>query len=150
MQYSFFTLIGLFNCIFRRAGSFSDDVVGKRYFHNLHHIRCSCIVTFCLHTAGVCKVGFLTADVLGRLIHQSDEGFHIPRYSLAQGVSRVVARGQESCVNQVLYRQNLPLLQVDGSLFLAGCFCRHRDLLIERKVLYCQQYGHQLSNAEWL
>ena len=117
MQYSFLLLLVFSIVYFVEPAAFSDDVVGKRYFHNLHHIRCSCIVTFCLHTAGVCKVGFLTADVLGRLIHQSDEGFHIPRYSLAQGVSRVVARGQESCVNQVLYRQNLPLLPVDGSLF---------------------------------
>ena len=92
----------------------------------------------------------------GPHIHHVAEGSQIAAHGKGQDRGRVVGRGKEGCVKQVLYPDFLSRIQKDGDRIRIGNgrkdFFRYSDLLLQVQVpllygFHCQKGRHDLCDG---
>ena len=135
-----------------------DDGLKQLVFHGrLHHqgdVIGSGIVIGVVEAVDIDKVGPLASQLLGPLIHVLHKGRLVPVHRLRQDLGRLVGRGEQQAVQQLLHRQHLPCLDIGGGAPLRdpGRGGGGRDGGIRNKLplldgLQHQQRGHHLGDA---
>ena len=130
-------------------------------FHGrLHHqgdVIGGGIVIGVVEAVDIDKVGPLAAQLLGPLVHVLHKGRLIPVHRLRQDLGRLVGRGEQQAVQQLLHRQHLSRLDIGGGAPFRDLGGRGggRDGGIRSELplldgLQHQQGGHYLGDAGWI
>ena len=113
------------------------------------------VVVGVVQTVGVGKVGARHAQLLGSLVHAIHKGGDVPADGHGQDVGRLVGRGDQQAVEQVLHRDDLPGLEVGGGGVIGDVSQGgrvHSDFggqvqLTPAHGLQSEQGGHDLGDA---